>query len=561
MVILGVTAAERGSSAALFDNGRLVAAVAEERLSRVRGAGGFPRRSVLEVLRLAGRAASEVEVVALAGFAWNVESRQLALALARNAAEGRLCGVGRRVQARHLARFAEWIARTTMDLRGLDQATFEGLRALGIVARIRRVEHALAHQATGFFGSGLPRALIACFDEYGSGMGGALAIGTDQGIERLCAFPWPHAPALLVAQAGALLGIPVGHAAGRTAALAARGDPNVLRDRIGSRFKITGGDVRAAAPYDDTALRELVSRYTREEVAAAVQAVIEDIVCSMIAHHCGRYETDHVVLSGLLAANPRLVQRVAQVPGVRGVAVLAGAGEAGRAIGAALWVAHEAGVLPRGFRVDTSALGPSFSNADHVAALSRAGLSYETPADLSEQMGQLLADGGAVAVFEGAVPIGERGLGQRCIVARADDQALVEVLSERLGRPPGLPFGAATLVRPGDGEFSGPASAADCARTQACTFDATPELAERCPAVVHTDGTGRPLWVREADAPRLHGILTAAAGLTGQKTFLHAALRLGDEALVASPDDATRAFNLGHVDALVMGRHVVRASR
>lgn len=558
MVILGVNTAARGSSAALYDGGRIVAAVAEERLTRVRGAGGFPRRSVAEVLRLGRRAPAEVEVVALPGFDWAVEGRQIALALARNAAEGRRPGVSPLALARHLARFAEWGAAATAELRHHEAVTREGLRGLGVTARIRRVEHALSHQALAFFGSGLPRALIACFDEYGSGMGGALAIGSEAGIERLCGFPWPHAPALLVEQAGAVLGLPAGHAAGRLAALAARGDPNVLRDQLAARFTVRGGDVRYAAAYDDGPLRAMAARYTRFEVAAAVQAVVEDIVCAMVTHHVGRYETERVVLAGVLAANPRLVQRVATLPGVTQVATIAGAVEAGRAMGAALWVAHESGALPRGARLDPGTLGPTYGDAELRAALERAGLTFDAPADLSAAAAEQLAQGASLAVFDGATPIGERGLGHRCIVARADDPVAVRVLSERLGRPAGLPFGAATLDRPGEGDFSGPAAAGDCARSQACTFDATPALAAACPSVVHADGTGRPVWIVAEEAPVLRGVLEAAAARTGRRTFLHAALRLGDEALASSPDDATRVFELGRLDALVMGRYLAR---
>jgi hypothetical protein len=132
MLILGISALDNNSCATLLDGDRIVAAVAEERLSRVKMQNGFPRRAIDEVLRIAGRKPHEVEAVAYPFFEWEKEAQQIGRAYARNVVDNARTDTPLASRVRHQLRFSEWAARAVWDHRKFNAELDEGLAALGL---------------------------------------------------------------------------------------------------------------------------------------------------------------------------------------------------------------------------------------------------------------------------------------------------------------------------------------------------------------------------------------------------------------------------------------------
>lgn len=555
MLILAITSLDTHGAAALVEGGRLVAAATE---SRARGRLGFPSRAVETVLRRGGRRASELDLVAWPFFGWRTEARQLARGLATELPESLGLPGSALARIRHGLHHAQAVAALGLGLREGDAALSRGLGALGLADKLRRVEFHLALHAAAFYGSGFRRSLLVSLDHTGSGLSGAVAIGGEGGIERLHPFPYPHSFGAWNDQVARALGLkgPVPEPA--IAGLAARGDPNVLRDRIRARIRVSEGDFQLGTALDETFFQTLAARYTPAEVAAAWQAVQEDVAAEVIGHYVTRHHTENLAVAGRVFANPRLNQRLAGLPGIKALFAHPAVGIEAATLGAGLWLTRQAGVsLPRATPLTDMALGQSFSEQVLSEALKRAGLAFSRPDDLVRTLAGRLAEGRAVARFCGPLEYGDRALGQRSVFFSAHDAELAEWVGAQLGRGPGLPYACLVGAEAAATAFDGPAAARLAARFGACTLPTTAAFRALHPTVVNSDDSACPRIVDRVADPELHGLLDAYAALTQRVALAHTGLRLPGEALVASPDEAIRAFELTRLDALALGPYLV----
>jgi carbamoyltransferase len=558
MLILSIAALSAQGAVALVEDGRILAAATQ---SKPRGHLEFPSTAVATVLRRAGRRATEVEAVAWPFFGWRTEVRQLLRGLATELpASARLPGSAAE-KARHAARHAEAVGRLAQTLRDGDHGLARGLAALGIEARLHRVEYHLALHAAAYFGSGHRRALLLSLDHVGSGLAGAVAIGTEGGIERLHPFPYPHSFGAWNDLVAKVLGVASAVPEPALAGLAAGHDPNVLRDRIRARIVVDAGDFQLGAALDPTFFADLAARYTRGEVAAAWQRVQEDVAAEVVGHYLHRHALDALAVAGRVFSNPRLNQRLAALPGLRALFAHPAVGIEAAALGAGLWLSARAGVTQRR-RVDHPpltdlALGPAFGDAVLTAALERAGVRYSRPVDVTVELAATLARGGVVARFCGPLEYGDRALGQRSVFFGADDRARAEWVAGRLGRPPALPYACLVSEAAARQAFSGPEAARPAARFGACTLTATEAFEAAHPMLVSPDGAACPRIVEAGSEPELTALLEEYTRRTGLVALAHTGLRRPGHALVEGPDEAIQAFSAAGFDRLAFGPFLV----
>jgi carbamoyltransferase len=206
-------------------------------------------------------------------------------------------------------------------------------------------------------------------------------------------------------------------------------------------------------------------------------------------------------------------------------------------------------------------LGPDFSEREMETALNDAGVSFERPADLEATIARCVARGYVVARSTGRMEYGPRALGNRTILYRPDDRSVNDWLNERLERTEFMPFAPSTLAEEADRCFKNMDGARDAARFMTITFDCTEEMRERCPGVVHVDGTARPQLVRQQDNAAYHRIIREFMKITGLPSVVNTSFNIHEEPIVCSPADAVRAFLYGHLDMLAMGPFLARSEQ
>lgn len=573
-LVLGFSNTGHDASAAIFVNGHLVAAIAEERLARVKCIGGMiPQLAIDEVLRQAGAQRRDVTHIGMmCGYFPEDYVRHPSLLLRAKR--------GIRRVGRGLRRKAEDVIWTGQVLRealahGMSYADCfktarflerEGFRS---ATRVTFHGHHSVHGALAGFYSGFDDCLVITADGHGDldevhtsarYRGGRLeSLSTTDGIGR--------SPGLFYQTVTELLGFrPLRHE-GKVLGLAAFGAPMPLLPAFrkalrvapcGTRFDSDFTDPQTADADRRAFLADVIRGHSRESIAAAAQQALEDAFLAIVRTQVAATGLSRVAVNGGVAANVKLNQRIAALPEVDKTFVFPGMSDTGNAVGAALLAleAAEPGFLAthQHALVDVY-LGPSFSDSQIEAELSAKGLTYEKLGNeaLVERTAQAINGGRVVGWFQGRMEFGPRALGNRSMVARPTDASINKSLNDRLDRTEFMPFAPSVLAECAEELFVGIDKAAHPAEFMTVTFDVREDWKRRIPAVVHVDGTARPQLVRADRNQLYHALIKRYRELSGIPLLLNTSFNVHEEPIVCGPAEGIRALCEDRIDALAIG--------
>ncbi len=559
MVIIGLSPILHESAVGVVAGGRLVAAAAEERFTRVKNDGGFPHRALAYVMQRAGITARDVDHVAYAALPFHRERLMDLGHFARNVVY--VAGATDKLQHKlaHLMNYARGIALYS------DWQTFGGTQR-----RIRRelarhdladkmvfVDHHLAHVASAYYTSGLDRCLAVSLDGYGSGRSGSFYLAEGGKLRLLSSIPYPHSLGTFYRRVTQALGFKPNRHEGKIVGLAAFGDPTKLYAEVRARFDLDHEDYfRFKSAQDPFWEKRLVDNYDRADIAAAYQRVLEDVAALFVGKWVRKTGVDAVVCAGGVFANVKMNQRIMELPEVRELYVFPAMGDGGVGVGAALALTADLrGLTPE--RLPNVYLGPSYSDADIEGALAASGLRYRKSPAIEREVAELLVHNKVVARFNGAMEFGPRALGNRSILYPAIEPSVNKWLNDRLKRTEFMPFAPISLDDKAHELYTNIDRVRYAAQFMTVTTDCTPRMRKESPAAVHVDGTARPQLVTEAINPSMHKILTAYHEKTGIPTLINTSYNMHEEPIVCSPEDAIRAFCDGRLEVLAIGDYLV----
>ncbi len=557
MIIVGLSPIVHESAVGVLVDGKLVAAAAEERFTRVKNQGGFPHQALRYVLSEAGLAPSDVQAVAYAGLPALQERLRDLSALGTNAAYVARAADKPTHKLRHLANFArnvargEWTSRTEERLRG--HLSEHGISPDKLV----HVDHHEGHVASAYYTSGFDRALVVSLDGYGSGQAGSFWLGEGGKLQLLSPIPYPHSLGTFYRRVTTALGFKANRHEGKIVGLAAFGDPSKLYDLIRARFDLDHDDYyRFKSGQDPFFERQIVSRYSREDIAAAYQRVLEEVATNFIEKWVRRTGTKHVACAGGVFANVKMNQRVMEIPGVEQIYVFPAMGDGGVGVGAAMALEASRGSLAPS-RIHDVYLGPGHDDAHIERALRAAGLPVARSSNVVGAIVDRLVEGKVVCHFRGRMEFGPRALGNRSILYPAKDPSVNKWLNDRLRRTEFMPFAPITLAEHADELYEDIGKCRYSAEFMTVTTNCTPLMKQQSPAAVHVAGTARPQLVRPEVNPTVHAILKEYHARTGIPTLINTSFNMHEEPIVCSPEDAVRAFLDGDLEVLVLGDYVI----
>ncbi len=558
---------------ALLDNGRVVAAINDERLVRKPSVLGIPRESIREVLALAGVRPDAVQAVAVGTI-----NRRLVAGYTEFLG-GWFGSNGKRLDQRvvdavtqvsHRRATRTWSQAVT-SLRGIP--TFKHRRnklrrvlrrEFGIRAPVRFVDHHYCHATSAYFTSDFgPDATVFTID-HGADDVSAKVFEVTEGrmteIKAVSSFDSLGAFYTCIAE---LCGFDPGRDEQQVSGLSAHGQPahvDLLDSLI--TFEDSGFVNRRGIPFEavvETIRRALPEGWERADLAASLQAHTERLVGEFVRFWVEQTGHRDVALGGGIFENARLNQRVHEIDEVERCFVQPGMSDSGVGIGAALAVTYERVPRPA---ANTRAFESVYLGREHGAEemeteLERAGLQVERPEDLESEVACLLSQGALVSRFSGRMECGPRALGNRVVLFEPTDSSVSEDLNRRLGRSGFSPFGPVVLEEYASKCFNGLEGAERAARFMTMTFTCTHWMRGHLPGVVRIDGTARPQIVRRQDNPGLHRILEEYHRLTGLPALLSTSFNFQREPTVCTPADAVRLFGLGHLDYLALGPFLV----
>ena len=422
------------------------------------------------------------------------------------------------------------------------------------------VPHHLAHQASAFLAAPFDDCAVLTLDGRGENTSTQYGAFRDGRYRRLSDVPLPHSLGLLYEDVTRHLGFLHSSDEYKVMALASFGTPRFVAEmRECVRWQGEGRYIVAAPPFARwSAPRSRGDPFlpVHADIAYAVQRVLEETVLKIVLWLRAATGLRDLAMAGGVALNCVMNAFLRDAAVFHRIWVQPAAGDAGTALGAALWIDREArgGVTrERAFRMEHAYLGPAYSDAEIEQALRHARARYARPRDLPRTIAARLAEDRIVGWFQGRMEFGPRALGSRSILASplsADMQARVNELKDREDFRPVAP---AVLEEAAGDWFM------DCTDSPFMLFvhKVAAERRAHIPAACHTDGTARVQTVSHAVNPLYHDLIAAFAERTGVPVVINTSFNTRGKPIVCTPRDALECFFTSPLDVLAIGPYVV----
>jgi carbamoyltransferase len=539
------------ASAAITVDGRLVAAISEERLTRKKMQRGFPTKAIAAVLEVAEVAPSDLDSVAVAGRTGRFPMR---LFSSHYHQQGRSQGPmdllprAMRHYENLTASLPGWrVVETALSLGCIRRQ----LTACGIPQQVPLfpVRHHAAHAFAG--ASMLPEGsgVVWTMDGYGDGLWATATRWADGQQHLIARYGYRSSPAVTYGSVSQLLGFKEGEE-GKVTALAAHGDPTAT----GAYFR--DGPLARGGPLRPHEVRHL-KRFSHADIAAGLQRTIEEKVVELVAQSL--LENDrHLVLSGGLFANVSVNLRLVEALPNCSVQVFPAMGDGGLSVGAAMHTQQRLGVPMVCFK-DTY-LGPHLRRRFHHSLLPP-GVRVDPSRVPEIRVAELLARGCIVALVDGRDEFGPRALGNRSLLFAATDPTIAKRVQEALGRNPIMPFAPICRARNLDALFLPPYPCPERADRglsfMTFAMRTRPDTAKRYPVAVHVDGTSRIQSVTRGRHRYLYRVLTEYEKRTGNQLLMNTSFNLHGEPIVHDLPEALAAFQATGCDAMLVGRRLI----
>jgi carbamoyltransferase len=573
--ILGISGQERDAAAALIQDGRVVAAIEEEKLARIRHigmnyAGGLPERAIAFCLDRAAITFGDLDYVAYYLEPHKLFHREIAF------------NSSLATQSPEQASIEEFPPYFVESLNGLKQRLKTKRMVESRLASrggFTSVPHHLAHGASAFYVSGFSRAAIISADHKGDMTSTALMVGDGGKTTVTAEAQFPNSIGLVYSAVTAALGFGYEGDWHKTMWLAPTGHPefedvlNHLLTVDSSGLPVVNQDYfeasfRGTMPLSDRFFEALGfgGRTTDEPItrqhrnlAASLQVMVERIVCEIASSFRERTGEENLCLAGGVALNSLINAAVERRAGFKRLFVQPAAGNAGCSIGAALYVWHQLlGNDERAFKMDHAFLGPQYDDDSIKSVLDNCKLAYEyslTEDKLIAEVARLLDHDRIVGWFRGAMEFGPRTLGARSILASPKSEMMRDNLNSFIKhREDYRPFSAA-VPEERAAEFFEPSSLTDFLQGVSRVKDSTQRL---IPAAVFGDGLVRVQTVSRKTNPSFWKLLMKFGEASGVPVLLNTSFNLFGEPVVSTPREAVRGFYCSGIDCLAIGNFLIK---
>ena len=584
--ILGISAFYHDSAAALVIDGEIVAAAQEERFTRKKHDFNFPQHAIDYCLEHADLQPEQLDFVGFYDKPLIKFERLLETYLA-------FAPVGFRsfVKAMPL-----WLGQKLHLPREMNRGLKRAYKK-----RYVFTEHHESHAASAFFPSPFDEAAILTMDGVGEWATASFGFGHGNRVTLTHELRFPHSLGLLYSAFTYFTGFRVNSGEYKLMGLAPYGEPKyaglILENLLDlkddgsfrmdlSYFNYCQGLTMTSRKLDrllgapprppETPIRELDM-----DLAASIQQVTEEIVLRASRHVHERTGLKHLCLAGGVALNCVANGRVLREGPFDDIWIQPAAGDAGGALGSALFIWYQllenerhaqAGDSQRG-----SLLGPAFSNEQIQAFLDAQGATYRRIDDedeLCSRLAELIEQEKVIGLLQGRMEFGPRALGCRSIIGDARSRQMQSVMNLKIKfRESFRPF-APIVLRERCSEFFQMRESdespymllvADVAEDKrlntqdqnAKGLDKLKQCRSEVPAITHVDYSARVQTVDAVRHPRVHKLMEVFEAKTGCPVLINTSFNIRGEPIVCSPEHAYRCFMATNMDVLVLENHVL----
>lgn len=607
MYILGIHLGHDATACLLNNKGEIVAAVAEERLTRIKYHTGFPYNAIEKVMEIAGITKADITDVAVATmrmfypgdekhneyfFSKDLNYLRSIDLWNQNFPQNKMATIVRLI--------GEQFSRNENTEEQSDEAAEQlteklvqqALNSCGFQhSKLHMVDHHRAHACSAAFTSGVSDGIVITMDGSGDGLCATAEVFENGKLRKRSEASAQCSPGNFYSQVTAFLGFKRNRHEGKITGLAAFGDKqkyyhhlkkflrfnprteqfefdeiqtNKLVSKMKTLIRILQNK-NSGSPYinqfNNYLQQNFNSKTDAKDLAAAVQAVCEDVACEYVMHFKKEFNAKNILLAGGVFANVRVNQKINELGDVDYIYVHQNMGDGGISTGAAMCVYHQRMLHPYlKYKPSHVYFGNSYTNAEIENALQQMNIQYTAEENIEQRIAELIHNGKVVGRFNGAMEYGPRALGNRTIIARPTEKGINDWLNKKLNRTEFMPFAPAVLYEEAQNLFNNFSYNATgyTAQFMTITFDVKPEWMERMQAATHVDGTARPQLVSETSNPSFYKVIKAYHQLSGIPVVINTSYNMHEEPIVATPQDGIRAFLQGGIDYLAIGNFLAK---
>jgi carbamoyltransferase len=539
MNILGISGGFRQGyqdvTACLVVDGKVVAAIEEERLNRIKfSAGKLPYLSVFEVLKIGGIQFSDIDFISFHGSTWGDE-----------------------IQPRLEDYF---------------------IQHFGSCPPLLRFHHHDCHAASTYYASGFDKATVITLDNSGDGISLQIMKGENGKLDLVERFARPDSLGLFYQVITQYCGFVKDSDEYKVMGLSSYGNRDAFdfswfvnfendQLQINKKYIVVPHPGAASLHKDEMAFTdafvkkmgaprrlpksEMIGFY--KDVAASAQKHFEDVLLKIAKHYTELTGYSKVCLAGGAALNCVANQKLMNAEFIEALFIQPAAGDAGIALGAAWLCSKKQGVKP--FSTENTYLGTRYTNENIEQTLNISGLKYQLLDNVAEDAARKICENKVIGWFQGAMEFGPRALGSRSILANATNPVMQDLVNRKIKfRETFRPFCPSVLEEDAHLYFEGKQSISPY---MTVTYNVKKEAKSKIPAVTHVDGTARIQTVNKAQNERFYNLLKSLKELTGHGVVMNTSFNLSHEPIVNSPRDAIATFFASGMDILYLGDYKI----
>lgn len=538
MYVLGINGGVRlgyqDIAACLMHNGRVCYAIEEERLNRIKfSPGQIPELSIKECLKQEGISIREVDFIASHGITWGKE-------------------------------YADKLK---------DYFVYN----FGYCPPIEFVHHHDAHAASTFWGSGFDKAMIVSYDSSGDGVSTQLSVGDGSDIKLIKRYSRPNSLGIFYTMMTQFCGFRRDSDEYKLMGLSAYGNKtahsfdNILHFNNGE-YELNEEFLKTIAPgasqptkqemiFSDKLIKllgekrihgsEISKKYM--DIAASAQHHLENVIIQLIEDFHKRTGLRKICLSGGVALNCLVNQKIMNLDFIDDIYVTPAAGDAGVAKGAAMIVSNKNGYKP--LPINSALLGNSFTNNDIEEILKSINVKYEKCLDVADYAAKLVAGNALVGWFQDRMEFGPRALGARSIIANPAMPDVKNVINKKIKfRESFRPFCPSVTIEDHKKYFIGKASKVPFMNI---TYEVAENVKNIIHGAVHIDGTAR-IQTVDKHHSKFYNLIKNFESYSGFPVVVNTSFNTNNEPIVCTPYDAIACFYRSGLDALVVGDYVLK---
>lgn len=587
MTIIGINTSHN-ATACLLRDGKILACVSEERLSRIKNQSGMPYLAIRECLRICNLTLKDIDFLALnykdpkihTGYSafegekgkivknQNFNLNQKILSLLWFAKEQILMSVpGIKYPLDSIVNiFYRFFIDPGLKKKLLDEIE----QRIGILkSKVLFANHHDSHIYSAYFGSSFDKSkkiLIFTLDSMGDGVCATVSTALGGQIKKIAVTPSGSSVGDLYTQTTAYLGMKLGEHEYKVMGLAPYASKknyqrvyDKIKDAVWVNKDLTfGTKIHSHLFYK--ILPELYAYERFDNIAGSLQLITEEVICKWIKNGIEKTGISTVICAGGVFMNVKVNQKILELPDVKKLYIVPSASDESTAIGAAYWAHFQRNGGVNIDNIQDLYLGGAFDDNYIERVLNRKeynDFKKEKPKELEKKVAGILANSGIVARFDGRMEFGARALGNRSILAHPSKLEVISQINDQIKcRDFWMPFAPSILEEDKKSYFLNRKNIE--APYMIITFNSTKEGKDKLRAATHQyDHTLRPQIVFQKWNPRYYKLIKEFKSITGIGAILNTSFNLHGYPIVYTPEDALYVFKNSGLEYMSLGSYLV----